>query len=160
MSRRSRLLLVSGIAMAVFALDQTSKHVARDTLQFAHPISVAGGMVQLVYTENSGGMLGFGAALAPPLRFFLLTVLTAIFIVALTLYILLNRSLSGFQIGSLSSALGGGASNYFDRVANEGRVIDFLILGGGEFRTAIFNVADLFITVGIALFLLTSLRSQ
>jgi signal peptidase II len=46
--------------------------------------------------------------------------------------------------------VGGGLSNWFDRLVNEGRVVDFMNLGIGSFRTGIFNVADVAIMAGAA----------
>lgn len=53
----------------------------------------------------------------------------------------------------------GGASNLIDRVAF-GSVIDFLNIGLGQFRTGIFNVADVAIVAGVAILLFEGYRSQ
>jgi signal peptidase II len=45
----------------------------------------------------------------------------------------------------------GGIGNLLDRVFYDGRVIDFMNLGIGRLRTGIFNVADVYITIGILL---------
>jgi signal peptidase II len=53
--------------------------------------------------------------------------------------------------------LAGGISNLVDRIAL-GRVIDFLNVGIGPFRTGIFNVADVAIMAGIAVLLVEHWR--
>ena len=60
---------------------------------------------------------------------------------------------------ALSLFLAGGFSNWFDRL-NDGRVIDFLNVGIGGLRTGIFNVADVAIMVGAALFLIAESRAS
>jgi signal peptidase II len=52
----------------------------------------------------------------------------------------------------------GGVGNWIDRLTNDGRVTDFLNLGIGSLRTGIFNVADMVLMAGVALFLLGSRR--
>jgi len=52
----------------------------------------------------------------------------------------------------------GGLSNLVDRIAM-GRVIDFLNIGIGPFRTGIFNVADVAIMAGAAIMLIAELRA-
>ena len=48
--------------------------------------------------------------------------------------------------------LAGGGSNFFDRAVNNGAVIDFMNVGLGPLRTGVFNVADMAIMFGCALF--------
>ncbi|MBH0192527.1 MAG: signal peptidase II, partial [Nitrospira sp.] len=47
--------------------------------------------------------------------------------------------------------LSGGVANLLDRMFYDGRVVDFMNLGIGGFRTGIFNVADVCITAGVLL---------
>lgn len=57
-----------------------------------------------------------------------------------------------------SLVLSGGLGNLVDRIMNDGRVIDFMNIGIGGFRTGIFNVADVCITVGVVLLVLQALQ--
>ena len=59
----------------------------------------------------------------------------------------------------LALVAAGSLSNFADRVAY-GRVIDFLNVGIGGLRTGIFNVADVAIMVGVALFLVAESRAR
>ncbi|MFD1879315.1 signal peptidase II [Vibrio chagasii] len=56
--------------------------------------------------------------------------------------------------------LSGGASNLYDRVINNGAVVDFLNIGFGSFRTGIFNIADIAIVVGALLLLLLGSKPE
>ena len=64
---------------------------------------------------------------------------------------------SVWHAAALALFIAGGASNWFDRVS-AGRVVDFMNVGIGWLRTGIFNVADVAIMLGAALFVLAELR--
>jgi signal peptidase II len=55
--------------------------------------------------------------------------------------------------------IAGGASNWFDRW-RDGHVVDFLNLGIGWLRTGVFNVADVAIMAGVALYVVAELRAK
>jgi signal peptidase II len=79
-------------------------------------------------------------------------VLLALFVATLR-----GRS-SGLRLAALVLFVAGGASNWVDR-ALRGNVVDFLNVGIGPLRTGIFNVADMAIMLGIALWLFAELRT-
>ena len=64
---------------------------------------------------------------------------------------------SVWHAASFALFIAGGASNWFDRVS-DGRVVDFMNVGIGWLRTGIFNVADMAITTGVIVIILTGLR--
>jgi signal peptidase II len=53
--------------------------------------------------------------------------------------------------------LGGGLSNLIDRLLRGGVIIDFVVITVGPIKTAIFNVADLTIFVGLVILVLSNL---
>lgn len=57
-----------------------------------------------------------------------------------------------------SLVLSGGLGNLLGRIMNGGRVIDFMNLGIGSLRTGIFNVADVYITVGVVVLVFQALQ--
>jgi len=59
------------------------------------------------------------------------------------------------SILALSLIFSGGLSNFYDRIANNGAVVDFLNIGIGSLRTGIFNVADIAIMLGVLLLVCT-----
>ncbi len=60
---------------------------------------------------------------------------------------------SGFKKYSLLMILGGAFGNVFDRIFYKG-VPDFIDFHVGNFHWFIFNVADIFITIGVILMIL------
>lgn len=57
-----------------------------------------------------------------------------------------------------SLVLSGGLGNLVDRIINDGRMIDFMNIGIGSLRTGIFNVADVYITVGVVVLVFQALQ--
>ena len=56
--------------------------------------------------------------------------------------------------------IGGGVANIFDRIVY-GSVTDFLYINlGGIFKTGIFNIADLSVTTGMILILISSFKRR
>ena len=79
-----------------------------------------------------------------------------IFLTSFLLYLVFSSPLNMYTLVGLSCLFSGGASNFVDRAMNNGAVGDFLNFGVGSIRTGIFNVADMAIFVGVALFLFGS----
>ena len=64
------------------------------------------------------------------------------------------------SIIGFSLIIGGGIGNIFDRIVY-GSVTDFLYLDfGGIFKTGIFNIADLSVTTGMILILISSFKKN
>jgi signal peptidase II len=78
-------------------------------------------------------------------------VLAGVFLATLFAFILLRSRLTRVDLIAYSLVLGGGLSNLIDRLVNEGRVIDFLMIRIGWLSTAIFNLADVAILSGFVL---------
>jgi signal peptidase II len=149
-----RITVVSVVLVLSIALDQYSKSIAQAYLRGRGMSSYLGDFFRLEYSENSGAFLSLGASLPSSLRFLLLTVVVALFLVVALGFVIFNPKLSRVQTFGLSFVLGGGISNVADRlIRTDGRVIDFLNLGMGGLRTGIFNIADVGIMGGIAIYL-------
>ena len=159
MTKLPRSLSIILITLSCTVIDQVSKFVAKQYLQPGDFYSYIGDTFRLQYAENSGAFLGLGATLPDPWRHLIFTVLVGIFLLALLIYLLRSNELTWFATVCLSLVCAGGLSNLIDRIAYDGRVVDFLNVGIGPLRTGIFNVADMAITFGALLMLGESLRS-
>ena len=78
-----------------------------------------------------------------------------IFIISIVLIFMIIRS-DGLKKYSLISILGGAISNLFDRIYYSA-VPDFIDLHYNDFHWFIFNVADIFITIGVICLILDEL---
>jgi signal peptidase II len=151
-------LVVLLLVACTVGCDAVTKRLAAENLAGFPAQSFLGDTVRLTYAENTGGFLNLGATLPPWAR-------TTVFTVAVGAFLLVMVAAawrSGWRrwhTVALSLLLAGGFSNWVDRLG-DGRVIDFLNLGIGGLRTGIFNVADVAIMIGVALFLFAESRAS
>ena len=86
----------------------------------------------------------------------LYNILTAlIIIIILVLFVLITRS-TGLKKYSLTMIIGGALGNVFDRIYSKA-VPDFIDFHVGNFHWFIFNIADIFITIGVILMIFLEL---
>lgn len=150
-----RVLLVALMVLVSVGCDQATKRLASEELRLSEPRSFAGDTFRLLYSENPGSFLGLGGDLPTEMRF-------GVFIVGvgLLLFVLLSRGMSVGTVVGIGLILGGGLSNWGDRVANDNVVIDFMNVGIGTLRSGVFNVADLAIELGALVLLVGAWRGD
>ncbi|MDR3209884.1 MAG: signal peptidase II [Oscillospiraceae bacterium] len=133
------------IFAALIALaDRLLKLWAASALDFGQVRPLIPGVLELTYAENTGAAFSMLAD-----KRWLLIAVSAAF-VALIIYLLLRYEYGNLGRWAAAAVLGGAVGNLIDRVLT-GRVVDML-----EFtfiRFAVFNIADVFITLGGLLFL-------
>lgn len=129
-------------------LDQITKSMARDLLIPGHVTTYVHGLIQLHYIENHGGFLGYLNAIPIAPRFWLLTIGVGFTLLAASVWLIFQESLTVLQRIVAALVLAGGTSNLLDRIFNDGGVIDFISIGTEPLKTGIFNLADVWILVG------------
>ena len=159
-TKRARLPLAVLIILSGVGCDQATKQLAVQQLRGTPPLSFMQDIVRLQYAENQGAFLGLGNSLSPELRFWLLTVATAVLLLGLAIFLIVQWKMPRLSFIALSCVLAGGLGNMIDRLVHDGSVIDFLNLGLGSLRTGIFNIADIAITGGVVLLWVASLRAD
>jgi len=160
MSKIQKFYIIALILVSCLGCDQVSKQIAKENLKSQPSISYLGETFRLQYAENTGAFLSLGSRLPKILRTWLFTILSGLLLIALFVYILINRELDRKTTFAFSLILGGGSSNLFDRIVNDGRVIDFMNMGIGNLRTGIFNWADVVIMVGMGLIVIFSFTNR
>ena len=153
-----RGLLLCLLLAATAGCDRVTKHLAVTTLAGSPSQSFLADTLRLDYHENPGAFLGVGSTWQPEIRSGLFLIGNALFLLG-TAGVAIRFKWSRLAKVGLVLFLAGGASNLIDRVAF-GSVIDFLNVGLGQFRTGIFNVADVAIMAGVAMLLFEGYRSQ
>ena len=151
-----RFLVVVLLLLGTVACDQATKRIATESFSEAVPYALAGGAVELMYSENHGAFLGLGAELEPLTRFWLFTVGVTVLLLVFVVKLLLARGI--VELLGWSLVVGGGLGNLIDRVRFGGRVVDFVRVGVGEWRTGIFNLADAAILLGLVLLFVAATR--
>jgi signal peptidase II len=154
-ARRRRLfLLLAGIAVVTYLLDQLTKWAAVRALTDADPRNLLGSFLRLELIRNPGAAFSIGTGNT--------WVLTIIAVVVLVVVIRVSRRLgSSGWAWALGLLLGGALGNLTDRVVREpglgqGHVVDFLNYNGWF----IGNVADIAIVSAAVLIGLLALTGR
>lgn len=137
--RNALLYFVLGIF--VFWLDQEVKKIIVDGFRYE------GSVISIVYVLNKGVAFSLFAFLGEWLKWIQLVIVVLLGYIVLTFRDFLRQDSLPFAL-----IIGSGASNLYDRFTNGG-VVDYVYWHYG-FEFAIFNLADVFINIGIALFVL------
>lgn len=150
----SSALKTTWLALLVILLDQLTKIWAVSTLTFAEPVAV---MPYLNWTlaYNYGAAFSFLADMGGWQRWFF-----AVLAVGISVFLLLwLRKLPAKltpETWGINLILGGAIGNVIDRIL-AGRVTDFIDFYIGTWHYATFNIADMAITIGAGLLLLSEL---
>ena len=142
--------LVGGWLAFILVADQLTKFIVDQSMPLHHSIPVIDNWFSLTYIRNTGAAFGIlaGSAVAFRLPFLIVFSLVAIGFVVAMLRRLPERETG--LITALAFILGGAIGNLIDRFAY-GEVIDFLDFYWGRYHWPAFNVADSFITMGVAI---------
>ena len=160
LNKKSRYLLITILVFLSIAFDQISKIWVRNNFESYSEKSIIGDVFTLIKVENTGAFLGMGSELSEIPRILLLIILPVIVLISITLYTFIDKSLDKLSIIGFSLIIGGGIANIFDRIVF-GSVTDFLYINlGGIFKTGIFNIADLSVTTGMIIILISSFKRK
>lgn len=141
-----RYLWITGFALV---LDQITKLWVQQAMSLYQSIPVLGSFFKLTYIHNPGAV--FGMRLGSVYVHLALAGAALIFVCVLLWRLPKEDRLSGTGLGLV---LGGAIGNMIDRV-RLGEVIDFLDFGFGDVRWWIFNLADMYVSVGTGLLILS-----
>lgn len=148
MSSKTKRILV--LLAVILILDQLTKFIVDRTMPLHHSIPVIENLFSLTYIRNTGAAFGFMAGSAAAFRLPFLIVFS---LVAIGFVIAMLRRLPDGETGlitALAFILGGAIGNLIDRFVY-GEVIDFLDFYWSGYHWPAFNVADSFITMGVAI---------
>lgn len=142
------------LALLVLVLDQLTKVWAVGSLNFGEPVPVLPNL-NWTLTYNYGAAFSFLADMGGWQRWFFTALAVG---VSAILWFWLRKLPNCFNAETvgINLVLGGAIGNVIDRVV-EGRVTDFIDFYIGSWHYATFNVADVAITVGAGLLILSEL---
>ncbi|MGC4095441.1 MAG: signal peptidase II [Polyangiaceae bacterium] len=147
-----RLVFLVAVVFGLIGCDKVSKDVAKTHLEQADGVSLVGDALELRYTENRDVAFNAMSWVPESTRARLILVTGAVAICALGA-MLLRRRQPLLSALSLSLILAGAVGNYWDRL-ERGYVVDFVHLT----HWPVFNLADVYITLGGIALLLSSWR--
>lgn len=152
------ILITTVIAAAAVILDQLSKLWILRAFELGESREVLSGILNWTYIQNKGAALGMLSE-----HRWVFMILSAVLIAAILLFIVFSKDITRPLVVVLAMILGGGIGNMIDRFAY-GYVIDFIDVKFLPFWKWIFNVADIFVTVGAvllaAVYILTELKRK
>lgn len=134
-------------------LDQFTKYIVEQSFYLTESIPIIEGVFNFTYVENRG--IAFGLFQG---RLNIISVVTVIAIVAILIYVIRNRkTLNLLEQFGYTFILSGAVGNMIDRIFRT-YVVDML-----DFRgvwSFVFNLADVWINVGVALLIVDYLIFQ
>jgi signal peptidase II len=163
-SSRPQWALFISTTVLLFTVDLLSKGWAAGTLQHRPPLRVMGHFVQLMLVYNKGALFGFDPRRFLPwfplnAFFFAFSILAILVIV----YYFAKLCRSDFLTRwGLTFILPGALGNLFDRITHsQTGVVDFIRIGISEtVYWPIFNGADIWVTIGVALVFISFFREE
>jgi signal peptidase II len=156
-SRKWRI--VGAWVVAIVVVDQLTKAIVDRTMSLHESIPLIDGFFNLTYIRNTGAAFGLFAGSHAALR---LPFLIGVSILAIGFMLFMLKRLRDGETGlttALAFILGGAGGNLIDRIFY-GEVIDFLDVHWSGYHWPAFNVADSFITTGVAITLFYLTRAK
>ena len=151
---RPSFRLALPLAGVVLVLDQVTKFLVQANLGFRDAVPLIPGYFDLVHVLNQGAAFGFlnQEGLGWQRGFFIVVSLLACGVIV---WLLRSEEGKG-RLGAtgLGLVLGGALGNLVDRVRT-GLVVDFLDFHVGEWHWPAFNVADMGISCGVCLLIIS-----
>lgn len=135
------------VTSILLIMDQISKLLINTKMTLNQEIVLIPKLLSILYVKNTGAAFSI---LQDNTIF--LTVINALFIIVLHLFIKREKNLSKFSCLSLGLIMGGMFGNLIDRIIHHG-VIDFIYISLIDFP--VFNIADIGITIGVILLLIS-----
>ncbi len=160
MKRWMKIILFCCSSLTLISWDRATKEMAKEHLKDKAAISYFNDGFRLEYVENTGAALSIGDDLSKAASFWLLSMIPLALLAAASVYVIRNSNeMSWMKLFSFSLVIAGGLGNIFDRIIFDRHVTDFMIISFKNLHTGIFNFADVFVTAG-AVMLLVSYRDK
>ncbi len=145
------------LTIALIFLDQLSKILVVNTMEFQSTIVVTE-YFSWHYVRNYGAAFSFLADQGGWQQYFFIS-LSFVASIALIIWMKKTALTQKFELLGLSFVLSGAVGNLIDRTAY-GFVIDFIDLHYQDFYWPVFNVADIAISLGVAVLLFSEFKKS
>lgn len=145
---------IYSISFLVLVLDQIIKLTVVNNLTLHKEVEIIPNFFSLYYVKNTGAAFSILGN-----QTLLLILVSVICLILIKEYIKREKEFTKLSIVSLGMIIGGTLGNLFDRVLYKA-VIDYLAFDFFKYSFPVFNIADIAITVGAALLLLSFILEQ
>ena len=138
-------LLLFALFVFIVVSDQFSKFIVDTTFHLNESKSIIGNILYLRYIKNPGA--AFGLSFGHPHVMLTVTILIT---VILGYLFLSGKLFTDNKTGEIAMVLvlGGAVGNLIDRIRMR-EVVDFIDMGIGSYRWPVYNLADIYVTVGM-----------
>lgn len=140
---------IYSISFVVLLLDQLIKIIIMNNMSLHQEIAIIPNFFSLYYITNTGAAFSILGN-----QTLLLIIISAFILILIKEYIKREKDFTKISILSLGMIIGGTLGNLFDRILHKS-VIDYLAFDIFTYSFPVFNLADIAITVGAGLLLLS-----
>ena len=142
------------LTLVVILLDMVSKYIVSRLLIVNESVMIIKNFFNITYVRNTGAAFSIFSE-----NTFLVMVISFMIIMGIILYISKNKPSNKIDKISYSLILGGAIGNFIDRVIY-GYVRDFIEIDIFGWDYPIFNLADVFVVVGVILLVIATWRGR
>jgi len=142
------------ISIIILLIDQISKLIVINTITYLKEINIIPNFFSLMYVKNTGGAFSIFNN-----NVILLTIISVICLIFIIRYIIKNNKKLFLEDLSIAFITGGLLGNLIDRIFRSG-VIDFFKFKIITYDFPIFNIADIFIVIGIFIIMISTIRGE
>jgi len=142
------------ISIIILLIDQISKLIVINTITYLKEINIIPNFFSLMYVKNTGGAFSIFNN-----NVILLTIISVICLIFIIKYIIKNNKKLFLEDLSIAFITGGLLGNLIDRIFRSG-VIDFFKFKIITYDFPIFNIADIFIVIGIFIIMISTIRGE
>ena len=140
---------IYSISFVVLLLDQLIKIIVMNNMSLHQEIAIIPNFFSLYYITNTGAAFSILGN-----QTLLLIIISAFILILIKEYIKREKDFTKISILSLGMIIGGTLGNLFDRILHKS-VIDYLAFDIFTYSFPVFNLADIAITIGAGLLLLS-----
>ena len=137
------------LVIPCYAADQLTKWIVCRNVEIGTGFTVIPGFLDIIHVRNTGAAFGMLQGIPEPIRTYFFLGITVIAFIAILVVFLRIKERSWLLKVVFSLIIAGALGNLTDRFMF-GEVVDFLSLYIDRFRWPTFNLADTYISLGMA----------
>ena len=142
------------ITSVILMLDQFIKILVSKYIDLGNGINIIPNFFSIIYIKNTGAAFSIFKDNTT-----LLIVVSVIMIIVLDRFIKAEKNLTNLNVFAFGLIMGGIFGNLIDRIIHHG-VIDYLSFKFFNYHFPIFNLADITITTGVVLLLISIIKER
>ena len=142
------------LTLVIILLDMVSKYIVSRLLIVNESVMIIKNFFNITYVRNTGAAFGIFSGST-----FLVMIVSFIIIIGIIIYISKNKPSNKMEKVAYSLILGGAIGNFIDRIIY-GYVRDFIEIDIFGWDYPIFNLADVFVVVGVILLVIATWRGR